>query len=328
MTLRRVQRWCNPKSVLLASEMCGEPGNLLPVVRDIKERGTRVFFTRLCPVGERERSGLPALGPSYAQLGLPGAQDELGRALQWAELLSECTILKNSFPSELPELVETLPVDQVMISGSFSLFRWNPVSGSTGLRILQSVRVPVMMLGNRTAPSPVCGRKIRRVLAPISFTGDLRPQLRLACLLARQHGARLTVLHVFAPEDSGSSNQLRTPVAVGARLPLVELAREGFLYPLQVSIAQGSPEGAILDALDKDAHELLIMGGPGRVESAWAYRRAVAPAVIAEARCPVLIAGRALAGESRQSDQLAGMRVTAVPPRSSIPNKEAKDAVC
>ena len=44
---------------------------------------------------------------------------------------------------------------------------------------------------------------IRTILHPTDFSGPAQAAFRVACSLAREHGARLVVLHVLTPPVAG-----------------------------------------------------------------------------------------------------------------------------
>lgn len=324
MPMRTVQRWCEPKSILLVSEMTGEPHGLLGVVRQAKANRAEVLFLRPLPKPEVDdvepASRMPACLHS-------DAHDELGRALRWAELFTECVLLNSQPPDKLPALVASMSVGRVVIGNCEKLFRWD-LRGVPGIRLLNALQVPALVFGSRLSRVHAEGARLRNILVPISFSHDPRPQLRLGCFLARKHNARLKVLHVFGHPDSISSHELRTPVAVGAQLPLVELAHEGFLYPFQVSVASGAVERVILDVAAKEGSDLIVLGGPSEAESAWKHQNSVFATLLAEIPIPLMVAGRALGIDAAIRMRPFALRATAVSPHSASHTRESDDALC
>jgi nucleotide-binding universal stress UspA family protein len=135
---------------------------------------------------------------------------------------------------------------------------------------------------------------IRTILHPTDFSQTSKYAFRLACSLARDHGARLVVLHVAPPPQmvsyegiplepsmSGSYQdelqdklrQIRAPdpgVSIETRL------EEGFAAPEIVRVAQETP------------CDLIVMGTHGRTGLGRLLMGSVAEQVLRKALCPVL----------------------------------------
>jgi nucleotide-binding universal stress UspA family protein len=132
---------------------------------------------------------------------------------------------------------------------------------------------------------------IKSILHPTDFSPDSGYALRMACALAADYSASLTILHV-----------------IGASLP----AREGFLYPSQQThqenlrsilehleipdervdvirrLQEGNPGGEILRLAELCRADLIVMGLHGRHGLKQLLVGSVAEQVVRVARCPVL----------------------------------------
>jgi len=198
----------------------------------------------------------------------------------------------------VPALAESLGADQVVLTTpAIGFARFRTLKGAEN-DLLRSLTVPILIFGVRQDPSPWTGSGFRRILLPITLGPHLGFQLRFACRFARRHRGRVTVLHVF---ESGGKNERtweRTPVAVEGKLPISELKREGILCPLEITVCEGYPARKILSFNENRPHDLIIMGGPSRSNSIYSMGHSLAEAVIAEARCPVLMLGSAIGSDS------------------------------
>jgi nucleotide-binding universal stress UspA family protein len=136
---------------------------------------------------------------------------------------------------------------------------------------------------------------IRTILHPTDFSPRSEHAFRLAGSLARDHGARLVVLHVTSPP------------AVAYGEVLTELATEGYqqaawdafrrlqesdpkLRELRVEtqLVEGDPAAEILRVAAETGCDLIIMGTHGRTGLGRVLMGSVAEQVVRKARCPVL----------------------------------------
>ena len=115
----------------------------------------------------------------------------------------------------------------------------------------------------------------------------------------------MTVLHVFENRGPSDNPWERTPLAVEARLPIQELRHEGILCPTEIAVREGYPAKQILNFNEQKVHDLIIMGGPRLANSARVPGHGVTQSVIAEARCPVLMLGRALESASDSTESIS-----------------------
>jgi len=157
--------------------------------------------------------------------------------------------------------------------------------------LFASLPVPILIFNARTNVNGWNGSKFREILLPITFGPDVGFQLRFACRFARRYHGRITVLHVFENRETDGQPWARTPVAVEAKLPVTELKHEGILCPMEIAVCEGYPARQILNFHERKPHDLIIMGGRHHSNSVRGLGHGVAEAVIAEARCPVLILG-------------------------------------
>ncbi len=132
--------------------------------------------------------------------------------------------------------------------------------------------------------------ELRTILHPTDFSERSAPAFDLACSLARDHGARLIVLHVVS-----------RPVAQGDVMRAhsdqhhdeMWNALQGLQAPdkrvvIEHRLADGEPHAEILRvALESDC-DLIIMGTHGRTGLGRLLVGSVAEQVLRQAPCPVL----------------------------------------
>jgi universal stress protein A len=151
---------------------------------------------------------------------------------------------------------------------------------------------------------------LRTILHPTDFSENSAMALRLACSLARDHGARLVLLHVLPP-----------PLVVfeGGVVPepswdypdLHHKFRN--LTPGDVQVAtephvvEGDPATEIVRLAKKLPCDMIVMGTHGRRGLCRLLMGSVAESVLRNAPCPVLIVNQGLTeSTARPSETLAG----------------------
>jgi nucleotide-binding universal stress UspA family protein len=132
---------------------------------------------------------------------------------------------------------------------------------------------------------------VRTILHPTDFSERAALAFRLACSLARDHGARLLVLHVAPPAPAlyigvtppepdrsreERCNRLRT---LQPHDPLVRVER---------LLTAGQPGAAIVQTAKASGCDLIVMGTHGRTGLSRALMGSVAEEVVRKATCPVL----------------------------------------
>jgi nucleotide-binding universal stress UspA family protein len=106
--------------------------------------------------------------------------------------------------------------------------------------------------------------------------------LRTAYTLAREHGARLIVLHVLEPGEEGGD-----PAAARRRL-----GRFPSSYPVicvERQVRSGEPAAEILGAAAESRCNLIVMGAHGRSGRGRGALGRKAEEVLRRAPCPVVI---------------------------------------
>jgi nucleotide-binding universal stress UspA family protein len=141
------------------------------------------------------------------------------------------------------------------------------------------------------------GIKLTHVLVPIDFSGDSAGAIACAAKLARQHAARLTLLHVidlnFNWPDTGPVNAkyLRQEMLAEAKekigLLLQTLNRAGLAC--ETVIEEGAPWERIVACAARQAVDLILLA-PHPPRRFWQlFHRHTARRVIEHAACPVLV---------------------------------------
>ncbi|HEY8505975.1 MAG TPA: universal stress protein [Gemmataceae bacterium] len=133
--------------------------------------------------------------------------------------------------------------------------------------------------------------KFRTILYPTDFSEPARAAFDLACSLARDHGARLVVLHVYPPPRAhGDIIDFRAPdgpvESLRAQLHEVRPPEPG--PEVEYRLEEGDPAAVILRVAAERGCDLIVMGTHGRTGLWRVLLGSVAERVLRDAPCPVL----------------------------------------
>lgn len=186
------------------------------------------------------------------------------------------------------------------------------LTGSVAEAVLRQASCPVLALrspahpdaasGTRAhteAPRPSGGKgravpPVRNIVHPTDFSECSGVALRVARALARDHGARLILLHVVTLIDVPHLNK---PATVEdpetCRQALEALCRclddTDLKYPVTARLKLGESAAEILRTSDETRCDLLVLGTHGRKGLVRLLMGSVAEQVLRHARCPVLL---------------------------------------
>jgi len=135
-------------------------------------------------------------------------------------------------------------------------------------------------------------RPFQRILHPTDFSQHSEVALQVARSLARDHGARLVLLHAVLPEF--------LPAPVSEVLLDLEIGHDGLeevrsratgsdlKYPVESHLRRGKPATEILRVASTSQCDLIVMGSHGRSGVSRLVMGSVTEEVMREAGCPVL----------------------------------------
>lgn len=135
---------------------------------------------------------------------------------------------------------------------------------------------------------------INTILHPTDFSAHSANAFHLACSLARDHGARLIVLHVRQPMPvyygEGMAFVPEEPPAVeeGLRQQLTALRPSDPAIAVERCLMAGEPAAEILRLARQCGCDLIVMGTHGRTGLGRLLMGSVSEDVLRHAACPVL----------------------------------------
>jgi nucleotide-binding universal stress UspA family protein len=132
---------------------------------------------------------------------------------------------------------------------------------------------------------------IRIILHPTDFSEQSDYALRLACALARDHDARLVLLHVALPPMAVYGGDMLIPVPADShdeerqRLDRLQVPEA---VATERRLVEGDAATEILQLIQDTGADLVVMGTHGRTGLARFLMGSVAEQIVRKAPCPVL----------------------------------------
>jgi nucleotide-binding universal stress UspA family protein len=136
---------------------------------------------------------------------------------------------------------------------------------------------------------------IQAILHPTDFSPGSEYAFQLACSLARDHGARLIVLHVVQPPAAAYGEMFIDLPSEGI-VGIKERAQEAFRQlltpdpqvPVETRVEEGDAATQIVRVAEETRCGLIVMGTHGRTALGRLLMGSVAEQVLRKAPCPVL----------------------------------------
>lgn len=133
---------------------------------------------------------------------------------------------------------------------------------------------------------------IRTILHPTDFSARAEWAFKLACALARDHGARLIILHVVPAPVMGYAQGVIPPEPEQTEAQLFERLQEYATHadavPHEEILIEGDPAEEILEVAAERRADMIILGTHGWTGLDRLLMGSVAERVVRKASCPVL----------------------------------------
>jgi nucleotide-binding universal stress UspA family protein len=163
------------------------------------------------------------------------------------------------------------------------------ILGSNTAKVLHDADCPVWTGVHLEQAPPAAADSLRSVLCAVDLGAQSSKTLCWAAMLAREFGARLTVIHVTAAEaDLGDDSEVnwRTDVREYAERELLRLER--FVnVEAELIIEAGEPANVICSAAQRFEADVLVIGR-GSAAGVFGRLRTNAYAIIRQSPCPVV----------------------------------------
>ena len=134
--------------------------------------------------------------------------------------------------------------------------------------------------------------QLDNILCPIDFSAASNAALEQATRLAKQHGSRIHLLHVYEMIFTDGYIEGMIPVPAGPDNDVLTRQLEQ-LRPADVEsvceLTQGFPAGSIVAYANQHSIDLIVLGTHARTGWSRLVMGSVTESVMREAPCPVLV---------------------------------------
>ncbi len=239
-------------------------------------------FTTMAP--EMAMHSLQSLRQNAAQ-----EFGELMSSPRWRDVRYALAIEEGPFWPTMESLIKKFKID-LIVAGTHGMGGVRKfVLGSTAEQIFRQSPVPVLIVGPAVEGEPYLETEINNILFATDFGPGVEHEAAYALSLAREHGARLHLLHVMAPPRDSSESALdqAKETAVHQMKKLVPAESNRVCWPAYW-LATGDPAEQILAMADATRAGLIVMGARGMKGLADRLPHAKAYKVVCDSHCPVL----------------------------------------
>lgn len=194
------------------------------------------------------------------------------------------------------ELIDAVEHDghDLVVVGATGMDRVsNFLLGSLPEEIVRRSPVPVLVV-----PPEIEAGGYNHIVAPVDLTPCSRESLRHAARMAREHDARLTVLHAVPFMTEAEPHPLVDALDIGPPADLEKQAREHleeFIddvsmegIEIETRIEMGPPKTVIGETVEQLNADLVTMGTHGRRGVAWLFLGSTATKVLRSMPCSVM----------------------------------------
>ena len=174
--------------------------------------------------------------------------------------------------------------------GRRGIERW--IIGSVTERMIRHCPVPLLVVGpHGSGPVPSFG--FRRILVVTDFSEGTPAALSYAFSIAREHAARVSLLHVVSDATADVTGNYREALLQGVEAKLQALVPRAGVNRRNVDVlaVTGSPSKIIPRILKRGKHDLLVMNIHGKrlIERALIGSTAERVVRTVATRCPILL---------------------------------------
>jgi universal stress protein A len=130
------------------------------------------------------------------------------------------------------------------------------------------------------------------ILHPTDFSAPSHHAWRLACCLARDHGAKLILAHVrpLSTMLYASTSMIHDDLSeMQVRMQLQDVVPTDSKLKVDRYLLDGEPSEALIEFLEENPADLVVMGSHGRTGLTRLVMGSVASDLVRRAPCPVLI---------------------------------------
>jgi nucleotide-binding universal stress UspA family protein len=284
-----LQRWCEPRVILVATNLDDQAALMCHAVAETRRSGARLLLVHVISSAAAQETG-PSSPPDIHLL--PSTQratdalEDLARRLRWQGVVCEPLVLRGRADEQIDAVVRSRNVDRVIVAARDYRGRESSHRRSVADCLMALLPVPVCVVTSHVCPGDLHEPAGGRVLLPLSLHAVRREYVDFACGVARARGARLTLLHVVDP--SRGTERERAMAKDTARLRLAALAatHEDLVLRPDIEVREGDPATQIVEEALCPFRDVIILGSSSL--TAKQQQSGILARVLSEARCPMM----------------------------------------
>jgi nucleotide-binding universal stress UspA family protein len=188
--------------------------------------------------------------------------------------------------------------------------------GSVAEKVLRKSLCPVLVV----PPGAHLGVRVKRILCPVDFSSSSTAALRLACSIAKEADARISILHVLEWSAADSESLLEDlevytlwEERVRRRLEALLTDEDRTWCEPVPTLDSGKPYRKILEVARRENTDLIVMGVAGRGALDLLFFGSTTNHVVRQAPCPVLTLRTTSRGENGGYERMPETRRMASP---------------
>jgi nucleotide-binding universal stress UspA family protein len=189
----------------------------------------------------------------------------------------------------LQEFAKRNAIDLLVVGTQGRTAAKQQLLGPVAEQIFRLSDCPVLTVGARTENSAPATDGLQRILYATNFKPHSERAAAFAHFLEREHGARLTVLHVVEDQmqSRGGSNEMIRAFMIRRMRKGLPPACVGNCEP-EFQVRFGEPGEQILSAAAEQHSDLIILGLRAGIHTDGQLPSAIAYKLVCQAACPVL----------------------------------------
>jgi nucleotide-binding universal stress UspA family protein len=189
----------------------------------------------------------------------------------------------------LANMAQDFDIDLVILGTRGRTDMVGKILGAVAEETIRLSPCPVLSVGARTGGAAGNDVDFKHVLCATDFSSESISAVRLALEWAKEHSARLTVLHAVEGCVANTvQERRRLALFFEKRLQRVIPARAMQISRLALQIEFGAASESILEAAQQSAADLLVLGVRGTEVLGGRPGRRTVTQVLRNARCPLL----------------------------------------
>ena len=248
--------------------------------------GARFYLTHVVSALGFTLAGGDAVAKAseVAERDLRNLEDALAASGSLNGIQHEAEVCEGEVWKQLEQIVEKKQVDLVVVGTHGRTGLRKVAFGSVAEAVFGHSTCPVLTVGPRAPADPPPNAKLRHILYPTDWSEESAGAAGYAESLARQHGARLTIVHVAERASDTTSDEREREFEANFRRHAPGRLPHDWTFRTQL----GPIDETILDLADEGRVGLIVLGV--RSPDSLVHRRGWPHAykIACEASCPVL----------------------------------------